>query len=267
MEELAPIPVIEVEGPCFTIFPKLPLELRLIIWSFALPDPQVVTIKKKVESAQQEATTTFKAEASYCMITLLHVCRESRSVAQKHYRLSFKQHLMHPVYIDFSKDTVYFVNCDALEAFIGQPWYPYVPMGLNEKKYIQYLVIGGQLRNGIQQKVTRFESLRSLVLSHASVGITVFHFDPMEDIITQRFAKGWKEHKVTRNEMRKERKHLSYKKDLDLTLPRLSFYPQEVLEAFMEHISLKTLHIIHHPRVLPELAPFNAELMPRNLQE
>jgi hypothetical protein len=241
---------IEAQEPHFMRFPELPLELRLIIWSFALPEPQVVTIKKKVEQveedAQQQASTTFRAEASYNIPALLHVCQDSRSVARKNYRLSFKQHLEHPVYIDFSQDTVYFVNCDALEAFLGQPWKPLTPVGFYEKKYIQFLVVGGPMRGGIEKKIARFEGLQSVIFTSHS---WTLNFDSagnlFENTIKQVLPTEWTKYNTKKNEMRKEKKLGDYKENLDLKLPRLRFLPEEVLHSMMERITYRTLCMLH----------------------
>jgi hypothetical protein len=47
----------------------------------------------------------------------LHVCRDSRAIALKHYSLAFSYRLLRPVYFDFDIDTLHLVDEYALRAF------------------------------------------------------------------------------------------------------------------------------------------------------
>jgi hypothetical protein len=74
----------------FTLFPLLPFELRLKIWSFALSIPRTVTIACKKDMLNRERryvtafTTTSPPPAP------LHACREARSEALKIYKPCFR---------------------------------------------------------------------------------------------------------------------------------------------------------------------------------
>lgn len=57
----------------------------------------------------------FAMDVSYP--SMLHACHESRVIALEHYRLSFSAHLRHPVYFDFSQDTLWMRTMHALERF------------------------------------------------------------------------------------------------------------------------------------------------------
>jgi len=61
----------------FKLFPKLPTELKLIIWSLTLPSGRVVSIKNTASSLV----------ATYNPVTLLHVNQEARELALKSYHL------------------------------------------------------------------------------------------------------------------------------------------------------------------------------------
>ncbi|KAK2000624.1 hypothetical protein LX36DRAFT_698837 [Colletotrichum falcatum] len=79
----------------FHLFPTLPVELRLKIWSFNLPPPRVVPIRcgsknlTFASSAEPRRPST-RGCTSYAAVPVnLHVCRESRHEALASYRLSF----------------------------------------------------------------------------------------------------------------------------------------------------------------------------------
>jgi hypothetical protein len=98
----------------FTLFPELPLELRLKIWSFIAPGPRTVSIKYKGLSFYSIGKG-FSAAAGWRspdpVPTILHICQESRTEALKSYRLAFGSYLHSGrIYFDFSKDTLRFGN-------------------------------------------------------------------------------------------------------------------------------------------------------------
>ncbi|KAH6682644.1 hypothetical protein B0J14DRAFT_673019 [Halenospora varia] len=59
------------DGPNFTLFPELPLELRLKIWGYAAPEPQLI-VQRRSEKNNSRFTYRRKVPA------ILHACRESR---------------------------------------------------------------------------------------------------------------------------------------------------------------------------------------------
>lgn len=61
----------------FTAFSQLPIELRLKIWELALPGHRCLTLARRRGSKSD----------SLAPPSLLHVCQESRTTAQEHYRL------------------------------------------------------------------------------------------------------------------------------------------------------------------------------------
>jgi hypothetical protein len=110
--------------PGFTLFPELPLELRLKIWSFITPGPRTVSIKYKGLSFYSIGKG-FSAAAGWRspdpVPIILHICRESRNEALKSYQLAFGSYL-HPgrIYFDFSKDTLRFGNSQG-DAYMTVP--------------------------------------------------------------------------------------------------------------------------------------------------
>jgi hypothetical protein len=101
------------EFPCFG---HLPLEIRLLIWKYARPDPRVVRLawsklppKAPAWSSCPELWRTNYSEAP--IPAMLHACSESRQVALKWYRLALEHCSTEPhVYFDFSADFLH-VGC------------------------------------------------------------------------------------------------------------------------------------------------------------
>jgi 2EXR family len=105
-------------GTTFTLFPKLPQELRVKIWEYALPEgPRVV---KVYYQGQQSMEPKFKirAEVSDPATSLLRVSVEARIVALKAYPLAFQTPLLKPLHFNFEKDTLSFYGPNALKYFV-----------------------------------------------------------------------------------------------------------------------------------------------------
>jgi hypothetical protein len=101
----------------FTLFPKLNILLRQRIWAFALPGPRVVDIRRYWLPPKIHGYLTTAATP-----TILHVNRESRSVALQHCTLSFCAKMSPPqTYFNFATDTLFLdasVLEDSLNSFV-----------------------------------------------------------------------------------------------------------------------------------------------------
>jgi hypothetical protein len=86
----------------FTLFLKLPPELRIKIWGFAL-EPRVVEIDGH---ASTHAMGKWTYDYGRCgkRPSLLQVNAEARSIAMSSHRLSFFNVVGGPTYFDFEKD-------------------------------------------------------------------------------------------------------------------------------------------------------------------
>lgn len=100
----------------FTLFPDLPLELRLKVWeSLLLPRIVIAACFDAADEAPKRAQLARRANLPPVPV-LLHVCHETRQVALKHYELAFSWRipgmLARPrsspprVWFDFSCDTL-----------------------------------------------------------------------------------------------------------------------------------------------------------------
>jgi hypothetical protein len=124
----------QIESPSqsvttFTVFPKLPVELRFKIWKLALPGTRVVAINFDYES--ETITSSARIPAA------LHTCRESRLEALKVYKLTFG-YLMDPgkVYFNpFSDILLYTCMCDENTEFDD----PTLIMKINGLESVQFI--------------------------------------------------------------------------------------------------------------------------------
>ena len=91
----------------FTLFPKLPLELRLQIWEFALPQPRVIEAYPHRDDNGQLLDNYASCRAIVVAPpAILHTNRESRILAQRTYTLAFNGPFREPIYFDFQRDTL-----------------------------------------------------------------------------------------------------------------------------------------------------------------
>jgi hypothetical protein len=91
----------------FTLFPHLPLELRLKIWRSTLPGPRNVGVKIRFKDGRFGGWVARDCTPRPPMA--LQVCHESREEARKYYVLSFGTTLYPPtVYFNYKTDTLCF---------------------------------------------------------------------------------------------------------------------------------------------------------------
>lgn len=126
VNKLATTPTVKAFNE-FTLFPKLPTEIRLAIWAKSLPGPrkiilhtpQTLELSRKLgykhfrqfKGNQMLATTKFLVPA------MLHVNQESCLVAQKIYKPGFVKESYQPMYFDESRDVVMSASKQALKIF------------------------------------------------------------------------------------------------------------------------------------------------------
>jgi hypothetical protein len=114
----------------FSLFPKLPPELRNKIWKLSLPGPRIIRITHdprnmatvKIQEIGAGPSPFWRAKANAGPVpALLHVNKEARSFASKYYSLTFeKQTQGRPVYFDATRDTLHLPNVEGIRAFYGR---------------------------------------------------------------------------------------------------------------------------------------------------
>jgi len=102
----------------FPQFAKLPGELQLKIWKFAIPEPRVITYSSR-PFTEIYPPNTHKSiyKLTYTNPGILGACYDSRTEALKRYQPAFTIELGHPIYIDFTRDIFEFGDFAALQAF------------------------------------------------------------------------------------------------------------------------------------------------------
>ncbi|KAF8850746.1 hypothetical protein BDZ45DRAFT_769297 [Acephala macrosclerotiorum] len=107
-------------GTSFKSFEKLPTELRLAIWWFALPGPRIIKLFADMKRPG-EISPRIQTESS--PPGMLRANTESRQIAQQAYKLFFTQQPNVKLqYVDWSKDTLYVQNVDTLRALLEPVW-------------------------------------------------------------------------------------------------------------------------------------------------
>jgi len=102
----------------FTLFPKLPPELRLEIWRLSIPKNRVVRIiaggcvldppdaHVDEQGNTEDGRYCFRTQSTETIPALLHTSRESRAEGLKMYSLCLATRLIYPVYFNFTSDFV-----------------------------------------------------------------------------------------------------------------------------------------------------------------
>ena len=97
-------------SPTFTLFDRLPLEIRLQIWEAALPGPRIIHLEKWQASFDRSITfNVLEISSNTKAPSMLFANRESRLVASQCYIPSFAfEGSTTKTYFNFQMDTLYF---------------------------------------------------------------------------------------------------------------------------------------------------------------
>lgn len=122
----------------FTLFSKLPFELRRIIWRYSLPRRRVVGVLYNDKTGECK---------SRCPIpTALHVNSEARGVALESYELVFSTQMANAmVYFDFSVDALYIGVGNFSPSRSDPTCVLFRAMQSNDLKRIEHLIIDDQI--------------------------------------------------------------------------------------------------------------------------
>ncbi|KAH8753213.1 hypothetical protein BGZ57DRAFT_1009688 [Hyaloscypha finlandica] len=116
---LSPINSLAIPLQEFPSFPKLSTELRLKIWGFAAPEPQIIT---QLKSTKPKKTHCCRVPA------VLRACRESRyeyladaksPISKRDHQTYHLVYVKYPVYFSFEIDTLYIVSSAANRHGVG----------------------------------------------------------------------------------------------------------------------------------------------------
>ncbi|KAE8441335.1 hypothetical protein EG329_005484 [Mollisiaceae sp. DMI_Dod_QoI] len=102
----------------FTQFPRLPTELRLMVWKHALPGPRIIKLFNLV-SDSEDGQIQISQQADEVEVKALYMtCKESNEVVLENYTLYSLFRSQPRVFISNNLDTLYFADYDAVCKFI-----------------------------------------------------------------------------------------------------------------------------------------------------
>lgn len=142
----------------FTLFPKLPLELQLMIWKAALPKGKVVTIdhimdweslRLLIQSRSPlniglpsfqwnpDLRSRIKMKSDCIIPAMLHACSISRVVTLKHLKPVFAAQLGRPIFFNFQTDILHLSHSQTMRIFCEQtPHFGVSQLHINSIKHL-----------------------------------------------------------------------------------------------------------------------------------
>ncbi|PVH84879.1 hypothetical protein DL98DRAFT_528292 [Cadophora sp. DSE1049] len=142
--------IVSDERSRFTLFPKLALDIRLMIWEKSLPGLRIITIFPKVGAVYDHKAPV--ADVMFAPNHRLSITETSRFctryiepekddpiyVARARYELAFHRELSRPTYFDFTRDSIYLSSARLIYEFTNpEGWYAKHP---NMK--LKHLIVG-----------------------------------------------------------------------------------------------------------------------------
>jgi hypothetical protein len=172
-------PLTEGIVPRFTLFPKLPLELRLKIWAYTM-EPRIVTIYSQRLYDEANGSRTSRAmwwNSPDPVPTILHICHKSREEALKYYQRLFKPSDRQAIiYFNFSKDTLRIGNIKH-DSWIGGTsiggdpitqdvfaFFNYTENHVNIAENLRFMITEIDDHSSIWNQLRRFPALRELTV-------------------------------------------------------------------------------------------------------
>ncbi|KAG4429822.1 hypothetical protein IFR05_014693 [Cadophora sp. M221] len=113
------------EEPTFTKFPELPSEIRAMIMVEAILAPKAITVSRtrKLVKPTGKGGQTVKLPCATVHVldaydpAMLHVNKQARQLALKHYRYAFHGRLKKPIYFNFTIDYLQFETGHTIPVF------------------------------------------------------------------------------------------------------------------------------------------------------
>jgi len=225
----------------FNLFPKLPIELRSVIWKLALPKPRIITISTQTrfrprcpfrERRSFRHPECFKPVSNAAPIPCgdFQTSRESRDISLKVYSPAFAERLGKPIYFDWLYDTLYFDSFWGMYHFCATSQrlclpinYP-IPASVPEwQSKIRHLAgcYNWMMNDTFLKTLTKFPKLESYTTE-----------------ATPEFAEGWSREQILGvNDECKSRLYGLWKKDLGVAdeskLPQIIFLNQDEMARKM----------------------------------
>jgi len=168
----------------FTLFPKLPLELRRLIWRYSLPGPRIIYIYCWAPLCD-----------SFCaMPTALHVNREARGVALELYKarfgLSSAPERPPAIYFNSEIDTIYLGVGNFAQSFPDPAIFFLSLLNPPDLESIKHLAIDGKVGPLYPDEDEEIVGLMRMGLKSLESVTIISNLEKKTDIVLQRWKKG-----------------------------------------------------------------------------
>lgn len=226
----------EPDTRSFTIFTRLPEQLRYMIWREALPGPRIVHLRRRLLKLPDGKTRSFGYE-SPSTIPMAYVCRESYMVALEEYSQVFSGGLgsIPQTWFNFNRDTLYLdcgpitehlqveMNCLSwtpefekvkrlaifsypLETY-GYPQHirAFLMHGFILESWIYYILTHGSITNVIfinkHHSSTTYDDLTLIDLQNPAASLSVYEkpYDPIAERTLKRRQESFRNRHSTHN--------------------------------------------------------------------
>lgn len=163
----------------FHLFPKLPSELKDMIWNHALPRPRMITLSTTIADTPESLERGRGRGRGYATKTnvnaiptgLLHACQHSREVAMARYTPALGKILGAPIFLDGERDTVFFAQQPTRGPANTTP-YLYMREFEEDLEVLRHVALPPTTHDLFAIPLAEFPGLRSVILpsekKHAS---------------------------------------------------------------------------------------------------
>jgi hypothetical protein len=162
----------------FTLFPKLPTELRLKIWKLSAQQVRVVKwvygISRRTTFINKAGVPQdkyyFKNLSTDALPSILHATRESRGEALRTYTLCLESHFRNPIHFNYERDIFVFEHGHGPFKLtrLGPTLPNHADLLASFQRNLRYLVVAGRHSLGRLElhNLRDFRNLKLLVLPH-----------------------------------------------------------------------------------------------------
>lgn len=224
----------------FHLFPALPIELRLVIWSFSRSS-RVISLIRDIEFEEEHpGRHRCKARASWPCPAILLACHESRSLALQFYRPTFHLQLPQPIYFDYTLDSLYMLDLYTPESFFKATLELYRLRKQSDSNTVQ-------LPEKALRIVTRFDPSTTNELSERLLMRGFIHLDQIFPSLRELIVVGYRTKFLTESEFK-------------VRIPRIGSYKGSTHQLIGKDQYINGVLLATPGRFVPEIVFWSEEI-------